>query len=207
MELADNVNKYINEQTPWKKDIKEAIDICSTALNAFKIITIYLSPIIPNIAKGAYKFLNIDDCSFNDIDQKLCGQINNYESLLNRLEPLIIPEEDNMENENIIDINQFSCVDLRVAKVIKAENVEGADKLLQLTLDVGDLGTRHVFAGIKASYEPADLNDRLVVLVNNLAPRKMKFGVSEGMVLASSDDKGIFLISPDEGAKPGMKVR
>ena len=207
MDLADDVNKYINEQTPWKKDINEAISICSTSLNAFKIITIYLSPIIPNITKNAYKFLNLENCSFEDVDIKLSGKINTYKSLLNRLEPLIIPEEDNMENENIIDIKQFSNVDLRVAKILKAEDVKDADKLIQLTLDVGELGTRNVFAGIKSSYAPAELNNRLVVLVNNLAPRKMKFGISEGMVLASSNDDGIYLISPDEGAKPGMKVK
>ena len=207
MDLADNVNKYINEQTPWKKDINEAVSICSTSLNAFKIITIYLSPIIPNITKNAYKFLNLENCSFDDLDIKLSGKINTYKSLLNRLEPLIIPEEDNMENENIIDIKQFSNVDLRVAKILKAEDVKDADKLIQLTLDVGELGTRNVFAGIKSSYTPAELNNRLVVLVNNLAPRKMKFGISEGMVLASSNDDGIYLISPDEGAKPGMKVK
>ena len=207
MDLADDVNKYINEQTPWKKDINEAVSICSTSLNAFKIITIYLSPIIPNITKNAYKFLNLENCSFDDVDIKLSGKINTYKSLLNRLEPIIIPEEDNMENENIIDIKQFSNVDLRVAKILKAEDVKDADKLIQLTLDVGELGTRNVFAGIKSSYAPAELNNRLVVLVNNLAPRKMKFGISEGMVLASSNDDGIYLISPDEGAKPGMKVK
>ena len=207
MDLADNVNKYINEKTPWKKDINEAVSICSTSLNAFKIISIYLNPIIPNITKNAYKFLNLDNCSFDDVDNKLSRKINNYKSLLNRLEPLIIPEEDDMENENIIDIKQFSNVDLRVAKILKAEDVKDADKLLQLTLDVGDLGTRNVFAGIKSSYTPADLDNRLVILVYNLAPRKMKFGISEGMVLASSNDDGIYLISPDEGAKPGMKVK
>ena len=207
MDLADNVNKYINEKTPWKKDINEAVSICSTSLNAFKIISIYLNPIIPNITKNAYKFLNLDNCSFDDVDNKLSGKINNYKSLLNRLEPLIIPEEDDMENENIIDIKQFSNVDLRVAKILKAEDVKDADKLLQLTLDVGDLGTRNVFAGIKSSYTPSDLDNRLVILVYNLAPRKMKFGISEGMVLASSNDDGIYLISPDEGAKPGMKVK
>ena len=207
MDLADNVNKYINEETPWKKDIDEAVSICSTSLNAFKIISIYLNPIIPNITKNAYKFLNLHNCSFDDVDNKLSGKINNYKSLLNRLEPLIIPEEDDMENENIIDIKQFSNVDLRVAKILKAEDVKDADKLLQLTLDVGDLGTRNVFAGIKSSYTPADLDNRLVILVYNLAPRKMKFGISEGMVLASSNDDGIYLISPDEGAKPGMKVK
>ena len=153
MDLADDVNKYINEQTPWKKDINEAVSICSTSLNAFKIITIYLSPIIPNITKNAYKFLNLENCSFDDVDIKLSGKINTYKSLLNRLEPLIIPEEDNMENENIIDIKQFSNVDLRVAKILKAEDVKDADKLIQLTLDVGELGTRNVFAGIKDPFK------------------------------------------------------
>jgi methionyl-tRNA synthetase len=112
-----------------------------------------------------------------------------------------------MDNQNIIDINQFSSIDLRVAKIIKAEDVDGADKLIQLTLDVGEYGTRTVFAGIKSSYKPEDLDNRMVVLVNNLAPRQMKFGLSEGMVLASSNDDGIYLVSPDDGAEPGMKVR
>ena len=208
MDLADQVNKYINDETPWKKDSNEAVDICSTAINAFKIITIYLSPVIPNLADNAFRFLNLKkDISFDDVDNLLSGQINDYKALLNRLEPLIISEEDDMENVNLINIKQFSEVDLRVAKIIKAEDVKEADKLLQLTLDVGELGTRNVFAGIKSSYNPSDLENRLVVLVNNLAPREMKFGLSEGMVLASSDDNGIYLISPDEGAKPGMKVR
>ena len=128
--------------------------------------------------------------------------------MLNRLEQIIIPEEnEDMENINLINIDQFSSIDLRVAKIIKANHVDGADKLLQLSLDVGDLGTKNVFAGIKSSYEPEELTDRLVVLVNNLEPRKMKFGLSEGMILASSKDDGIYLVSPDEGAEPGMKVR
>jgi len=207
MELADNVNKYINNETPWKKDLDESVDICSTALNAFKIISIYLSPIIPSLTNKAYEFLNLKTCSFDDIENTLTGQINNYKPLLNRLEPLIIPEEEDMDNQNIIDINQFSSIDLRVAKIIKAEDVDGADKLIQLTLDVGEYGTRTVFAGIKSSYKPEDLDNRMVVLVNNLAPRQMKFGLSEGMVLASSNDDGIYLVSPDDGAEPGMKVR
>ena len=207
MELADNVNKYINNETPWKKDLNESVDVCSTALNAFKIISIYLNPIIPNLTKKAFEFLDLKSCSFDDIENILDGQINNYEPLLNRLEPLIISEEEDMDNQNIIDINQFSSIDLRVAKIIKAEDVDGADKLLQLTLNVGEYGTRTVFAGIKSSYKPEDLNNRMVVLVNNLAPRQMKFGLSEGMVLASSNDDGIYLVSPDEGAEPGMKVR
>ena len=208
MDLADQVNKYINDETPWKKETNEAVDICSTAINAFKIITIYLSPVIPNLTNNAFKFLNLKkDISFNDVDHLLSGQINEYKALLNRLEPLIISEEDDMENQNLINIKQFSEVDLRVAKIIKAQDVKEADKLLQLTLDVGELGKRNVFAGIKSSYNPSDLENRMVVLVNNLAPREMKFGLSEGMVLASSNDDGVYLISPDEGAKPGMKVR
>ena len=207
MDLADYVNKYINEETPWKKDDDEAVKISTTALNAFKILSIYLHPVIPNLTNEAFNFLNIIDFTFDSIEKPLTKKINNYKPLLNRLEKIIIPEEEDMDNVNLIDINHFSSVDLRVAKITKADDVEGADKLLQLTLDVGDLGTRNVFAGIKSAYKPDELTDRLVVLVNNLEPRKMKFGISEGMVLASSNDDGIYLVSPDEGAEPGMKVR
>ena len=207
MDLADYVNKYINEETPWKKDKDEAVKISTTALNAFKILSIYLHPVIPNLTNESLNFLNIIDFTFNSIEKPLTKKINNYKPLLNRLEKIIIPEEEDMDNVNLIDINHFSSVDLRVAKITKADDVEGADKLLQLTLDVGDLGTRNVFAGIKSAYKPDELTDRLVVLVNNLEPRKMKFGISEGMVLASSNDDGIYLVSPDEGAEPGMKVR
>ena len=206
MDLADDVNKYINEQTPWKKEIDEAVDISSTAIKAFYILSLYLHPIIPSITNEAFKFLNIKKVSMNNVDEAIT-KINDYKPLLNRLEKIIIPEEENMDNVNLINIDQFSAVDLRVAKIIKADDVEGADKLLQLTLDVGDLGTRNVFAGIKSAYKPEDLTDKYIVLVNNLEPRKMKFGISEGMVLASSNDEGIYLVSPDEGAKPGMKVR
>ena len=207
MDLADNINKYINEETPWKKDNKEAVTIASTAINAFKILSIYLHPIIPNITKEAFKFLNIDLSSIDDVDKILTNKINNYKPLLNRLDKIIIPEEEDMDNVNLINIDQFSAVDLRVAKIIDAKDVEGADKLLQLNLDVGDLGTRNVFAGIKSAYKPDELIDKLVVLVNNLEPREMKFGLSEGMVLASGNENGIYLVSPDDGAKPGMKVR
>ena len=206
MDLADDVNKYINEQTPWKKEIDEAVDVSSTAIKAFYILSLYLHPIIPSITNEAFKFLNIKKVSINNVDEAIT-KINDYKPLLNRLEKIIIPEEENMDNVNLINIDQFSAVDLRVAKIIKADDVEGADKLLQLTLDVGDLGTRNVFAGIKSAYKPEDLTDKYIVLVNNLEPRKMKFGISEGMVLASSNDEGIYLVSPDEGAKPGMKVR
>ena len=209
MDMADDINKYINDEMPWKKDANEAIFISSTALNAFKVLSIYLNPIIPNLTKEAFDFLNIEVKSIDEIEKQLSGKINDYKPLLNRLEQIIISEveEEDMENKNLVNIDQFSAIDLRVAKIIKASNVDGADKLLQLSLDVGDLGTKNVFAGIKNSYDPDQLTDRLVILVNNLEPRKMKFGLSEGMILASSNDDGIYLVSPDDGAEPGMKVR
>ena len=112
------------------------------------------------------------------------------------------------EENNNIQIDDFMKVDLRVARVKEASHVEGADKLLSITLDLGDLGTKNVFAGIKSVYEPSQLQDKLVVMVYNLAPRKMRFGVSEGMILAASDSEGgIFILSPDSGAKPGQKIK
>ena len=207
MSLSDEVNKYVNEKTPWKKDLNEALDISTTALNAFYILTIYLKPILPVITKEAENFLNIKITSFDEVDNKLTHKINTYNPLLNRLDPIIIPQEETMNKPDTINIDQFSEIDLRIAKIINASEVDGADKLLQLELDVGDLGTKNVFAGIKSAYNPKDLINKLVIVVNNLEPRKMKFGISEGMVLASSDDDGIYLVSPDEGAKPGMKVR
>ena len=207
MSLADEVNKYVNEKTPWKKDLDEALDISTTALNAFYILTIYLKPILPIITEQVENFLNIKITSFDEVNNKLTHKINTYNPLLNRLDPIIISQEEAMNESDTINIDQFSEIDLRIAKIINASDVNGADKLLQLELDVGDLGTKNVFAGIKSAYKPEDLIDKLVIVVNNLKPRKMKFGISEGMVLASSDDNGIYLISPDQGAKPGMKVR
>ena len=207
MSLSDEVNKYVNEKTPWKKDLDEALYISTTALNAFYILTIYLKPILPVITEEAENFLNIKITSFDEVNNKLTHKINTYNPLLNRLDPIIIPQEETMNKPDTINIDQFSEIDLRIAKIINASDVDGADKLLQLELDVGDLGTKNVFAGIKSAYNPKDLINKLVIVVNNLEPRKMKFGISEGMVLASSDDDGIYLVSPDEGAKPGMKVR
>jgi methionyl-tRNA synthetase len=208
MDIADLTNKYINDNTPWKKDTKEAAHIATTALNVFNILSIYLSPVIPNITNGAFKFLNQDNQSFNDVELLLKNKINKYKPLLKRLEPIIIPEEKPMSDEdNYINIDQFAEIDLRVAEIKTASHVDGADKLLQLTLDVGDLGERNVFAGIKKAYDPESLVGKMVILVSNLAPRKMKFGLSEGMVLASSDDEGIYLISPDSGATPGLRVK
>ena len=207
MDMADDVNKYINDETPWKKELDEANDIASTALNAFFILTIYLRPILPDLTDKVTNFLNQDINSFDDVNETLKNDINTYKPLLNRLERIIIPEEKPMNESKYINIDQFSLVDLRVAKIINASEVDGADKLLKLDLDVGDLGNKSVFAGIKSAYVPETLKDKLVILVNNLEPRKMKFGLSEGMVLASSNDDGIYLISPDDGALPGMKVK
>ena len=208
MHIADLTNKYINDNTPWKKDTKEAAHIATTALNVFNILSIYLSPVIPNITNGAFKFLNQDSQSFNDVELLLKNKLKKYKPLLKRLEPIIIPEEKPMsDEENYINIDQFAEIDLRVAEIKTASHVDGADKLLQLTLDVGNLGERNVFAGIKKAYDPEILVGKMVILVSNLAPRKMKFGLSEGMVLASSDDEGIYLISPDSGATPGLRVK
>ena len=166
-----------------------------------------MRPILPELTKKVTNFLNQDINSFDDINETLKNDINTYKPLLNRLERIIISEEKPMNESNNINIDQFSLVDLRVAKIINASEVDGADKLLKLDLDVGDLGKKSVFAGIKSAYTPESLKDKLVILVNNLEARKMKFGLSEGMVLASSNDDGIYLISPDDGALPGMKVK
>ena len=211
MKMADDVNKYINENEPWKADEDKALEVSTTALNCFRAISILLKPILPTITSKALKLFTEDNenDNFEKIhDEMVSTKINPYKTLLKRLEKAKIDEENEMEDLNLINIKDFAKVELRVAKILKAEAIEEADKLIKLHLDVGSLGERTVFAGIKSAYKPEDLNDRNVVLVANLEPRKMKFGVSEGMVLASSDDEGsIFLISPDEGAKPGQLVK
>ena len=210
MKMADEVNKYINENEPWKSNEEKAVEVSTTAINCFRVISILLSPILPTITSTALEVFS--ESSKNDLnnirDYLVDIKINPYKPLLKRLEKAKINEEIEMEDSNLINIKDFAKVELRVAKIVKAEEIEEADKLIKLHLDVGDLGERTVFAGIKSAYDPENLNDRHVVLVANLEPRKMKFGVSEGMVLASSDDEGsIYLISPDEGAKPGQLVK
>ena len=219
MDMADHTNKYINDKKPWKLSNNEAAEVATTATNAFRLITIYLSPILPKLTFEAFKLLGLDNQDYSNINDDLVSvTINKYEPLLQRMEALTIEqfknEEINMSNDensndvNTININQFMETDLRVAKIVNAEDIEDADKLIKLTLSVGDIGTKTVFAGIKSAYKKEDLLNKMVILVNNLAPRKMKFGVSEGMLLASSDDSGgIFLISPDKGAKEGQKVK
>ena len=210
MKMADEVNKYINENEPWKSSEEKAVEVSSTAINCFRVISILLNPVLPTITSKALEVFNESSTNdFNNINDYLVDtKINPYKPLLKRLEKAKINEEIEMEDSNLINIKDFAKVELRVAKIVKAEGIEEADKLIKLHLDVGDLGERTVFAGIKSAYDPESLNGRHVVLVANLEPRKMKFGVSEGMVLASSNDEGsIYLISPDEGAKPGQLVK
>ena len=234
MSLADHANGYIADKAPWslaKEDGKEqeVLAICTTALNVFRLLVLYLKPVLPGLAERAEAFLDIPPLTWADAGTLLLDHpINKFKPLLSRvdmahIEAMLADSRDTNpaasageaaaqdtpeEEDDTITIDDFLKVKLRAARIAKAAPVEGADKLLQLTLDVGELGERNVFAGIKSKYRPEDLEGRMVVLVANLAPRKMKFGVSEGMVLAAGpggDD--IFLLSPDNGAEPGMEVR
>ncbi len=224
MALADKSNRYIDDHKPWvmAKSEDKQLDVqlvCTQGLNLFRSLMIYLSPVIPVVAAGAREFLGEDAWHWRDAGQPLLGtSINPFKPLLTRVDPRQVermveqskestPVAEPDEKDDTISIDDFMKVDLRIARVEKAEPVEGADKLLALTLDVGD-GRRQVFAGIKAAYEPGSLVGRHVVVVANLAPRKMRFGVSEGMVLAAGPGGSeIFLLSPDDGAEPGMRVK
>jgi methionyl-tRNA synthetase len=235
MALADVANQFIDEQKPWdlakQRDGEQKLhEVCSTAIDLFRILTIYLKPVLPKLAADAERFLDLADLKWADAQTPFARghRIKEYRHLLSRAEerqldalfappqeePKIPPESKiappkgaETRSEQIISIDDFGKLDLRVAKIVRAEAVEGADKLLKLTLDLGG-ANRTVFAGIKSAYEPRNLEGRLTVIVANLAPRKMKFGLSEGMVLAASgDEAGIFLIGPDSGAKPGMRVK
>jgi len=229
MALADRANQFIADHRPWeiaKQDGRDAElqAICSQGLNLFRVLITLLSPVIPRTAEAAGEFLRRPVSRPGDwdaLDEPLTShRIGRYDHLLKRVDPKAIeamiessrqPEKMNdeatTESDDTIDIEQFAQVDLRVARIVKADYVEGADKLLQLTLDIGD-ETRNVFAGIRSAYQPDQLEGRLTVMVANLAPRKMRFGVSEGMVLAAGPGgRDVFLLSPDEGAQPGMKVK
>ena len=214
MEIADDTNKYINEHTPWKLDQADALIIATTALNVFKNLCVLLSPVIPHFCKQMLLMLDIDDLKIENLENELVDtKIGDFQPILSRVKPLNIQdfykkEEEMKEEDNVIQIDDFMKVDLRVAQVEEASHVEGADKLLAIKLNLGELGTKNVFAGIKSAYEPSDLKGKLVVMVYNLAPRKMKFGLSEGMILAASDSEGgIFVLSPDSGAQPGQKIK
>jgi methionyl-tRNA synthetase len=231
MALADRANQYIDDRKPWvlaKSSAAgaEVVAVCTVGLNLFRALIVYLKPIVPALAARAEALLGGAELRWHDAATPLLGTpIAKFEALLTRVESSAIEAilakpatdeapkvtttttaaPDNTENAEI-DLAQFQKTELRVARIIEASYVDGADKLLKLRLDVGS-EERTVFSGIRSSYEPSALTNRLVVLVANLAPRKMRFGVSQGMVLAASgEEPGIFLLSPDSGAKPGMKV-
>jgi len=229
MTLADEANRYIDEHKPWQmiKDDANAPAVqavCTQGINLFRSLMIYLEPVVPELASRSRAFLNESGWRWEDAGTPLLGQsIERFKPLLTRVEPDAVAKmleqskeslevtagsEDASDDEDPhISIDDFMKIDLRIATVAAAEAVDGADKLLRLTLDV-DGETRQVFAGIKSAYEPAALVGRQVVVVANLEPRKMRFGLSEGMVLAAGDGgREIFLLSPDSGAKAGMRVK
>ena len=240
MKLTDAANAYVAEAAPWvvaKEDARaaELHAICSNALEMFRLLTIYLKPVLPNIAVAVEAFLNVAPLQWTDAAQGLGEQrIQAYAHMITRLEGKQIEamveankeslqaaapavtvakveasaETKAAEEAEYISIDDFAKVDLRIARIVSAEHVEGAEKLLKLQLDIGEAQPRQVFAGIKSAYDPATLTGRLTVMVANLAPRKMKFGMSEGMVLAASDERGgPYILSPDSGAQPGMRVK
>lgn len=237
MALADKANQYIDAKAPWvlaKDDSKqqETLDVCSMGINLFRVLMHYLAPVLPNMTKEVEVFLNSELRWDNYQAPLLNHAINPFKALMQRVDPvkvqaMVDASKDNLQpaapvvaaaavataTDNIeaiaptINIDDFAKLDLRIAKIVSAEHVEGADKLLRLQLDLGN-ETRQVFAGIKAAYQPEQLVGRLTVMVANLAPRKMKFGMSEGMVMAAGPGGSeIFLLSPDDGATPGMRVK
>ena len=223
MGLADEANRYIDDKKPWvmvkdEAQLDEVQAVCTQGLNLFRSLMVYLAPVIPAVAESARDFLGEDAWSWSAAGTPLLGaRINKFSPLLTRVEQqqvdtMIEQSKDThtetpAQEDDTISIDDFMKVDLRIARIEAASPVEGADKLLQLELNVGE-GTRNVFAGIKAAYEPESLVGRHVIVVANLAPRKMRFGVSEGMVLAAGPGgKDIFLLSPDDGAEPGMRVK
>jgi len=237
MALADSANQFVDQHKPWElskdpKSERKLLHVCSVAINLFRLLTIYLKPVLPRLASEAETFLSVAPLQWSDAGKLLAPghAVRPYQHLIARVEEKQLEQLLNARSvpqptapqrhaekqqhsakeqavNSEISIDDFNKLDLRVARIARAEQVEGADKLVKLTLELGD-GTRTVFAGIKSDYTPDKLEGRLAVLVANLAPRKMKFGVSEGMVLAASGEgPGIFLVSPDAGAKPGMRVK
>ncbi|MEJ6565521.1 MAG: methionine--tRNA ligase [Burkholderiales bacterium] len=244
MSLADRANSYIDTQKPWElaksePNSKKLQEVCSVAINLFKILTVYLKPALPKLATAVEDFLNIKELQWPDSEKSLPPrhQINAYSHLMGRVDPKLIDKlialnvqepvdaksqptkkdqkkmtdkntkEAGNEGPNEITIDAFNNIDLRVGRILEAEHVEGADKLVRLQIDLGT-EQRQVLAGIKSAYNPEDLKQKLVVVVANLKARKMRFGESQGMVLAASgEDSGIFLISPESGAVPGMRVK
>jgi methionyl-tRNA synthetase len=233
MALADRANAYIDETKPWvlAKDAARSDElhrVCTTNLNLFRLLTLYLKPVLPRLAEKVEEFLAIAPLRWGDSASLLIGHaIKPYQHLATRVDPKQIDAMLNDSKESLkvttetpaaatglepikpeISIDDFGKTDLRIAKIVNAAYVDGADKLLQLTVDLGEGRTRNIFAGIRSAYEPQNLVGRLTVVVANLAPRKMKFGVSEGMVLAAGPGgKDLFILGPDSGAQPGMRVK
>jgi methionyl-tRNA synthetase len=232
MAIADRINEAFDAAQPWllaKDPAKRAQlqDVCSRALHGFKVLSVALAAILPVTARRvARELFGLERDFVWDDAAVLPARINKYEHLMTRVDPKQLdalfeppagaPDETPLPGGSAIaatiSIDDFSKIDLRIAKIVAAEYVEGSDKLLRLTLDAGEGRTRNVFSGIKSAYKPEDLVGKLTVLVANLAPRKMKFGVSEGMVLAAShaDEKanpGLYLLDPHAGAAPGLRVK
>jgi methionyl-tRNA synthetase len=236
MALADKANQYIDEKKPWliaKEEGREAElqAVCTMGINLFRLLAMYLKPVTPRLAAGAEVFLNTPITGWaDDIQPLLNHTLNDFAPLMTRVEPdkiaaIIEDSKENLEKtvdkhvaiaavvENkfeaiapTIEFNDFAKLDLRIAKIVKASYVEGSDKLLQLTVDIGD-ETRNILSGIRSAYKPADLEGKLTLVIANLAPRKMRFGISEGMVLAAGPgEKDIWLLSPDDGAVAGLRV-
>ncbi len=232
MALADRANAFVDDAKPWvlAKDPSRAValhQICTTGINLFRLLAIYLKPVLPRTVERIEQFLNVAPFAWRDAETVLLNHtIRPYEHLAARVEPKHIdallaeakesvpmttttpsaPAAEPIKPE--IGIDDFGKIDLRIARIADARLVEGADKLLQLTVDLGDGRPRNVFAGIRSAYEPDKLIGRLTVVVANLAPRKMKFGTSEGMVLAAGPGGSeLWILSPDNGAQPGMRVK
>lgn len=229
MLLADRVNEFVDQNRPWelaRQEGKEAVlhDVCTVCIEAFRLLTIYLKPVLPALAGQVEAFLKVEPLRFADAARAIGGHtIGEYQHLMQRvdasllealLEPAVVetPAPGGEPIAPQIGIDDFAKVDLRIALIQNCEAVDGSTKLLRLTLDVGEAKTRNVFSGISSAYEPAELIGKYTVMVANLAPRKMKFGLSEGMVLAAShaDEKaepGLYILEPWPGATPGMRVR
>lgn len=235
MRLTDLVNEFVAEQKPWEiaKDSSQDTKlhmVCSASLKMFATLTVYLKPVLPELAESIENqlFGLNTPLNWNSINNMVIENIKEYSHLITRIDPKAIEAMTEANKENLtatptvaptapvsalpeaeyITIDDFTKVDLRIAMIVNAEHVEGAEKLLKLTLDIGEELPRQVFAGIKSAYDPATLIGRHTVMVANLAPRKMKFGMSEGMVLAASNELGgPFILSPDSGALPGMRVK
>ena len=237
MRLADLANADVADAAPWVVAKQEGMAAeaklhadCSSALEMFRLLTLYLKPALPDLAGNIERFLNISPLTWSSVNDSFADghAINEYNHLITRIDPKHIEAMTEANKETLqhspetvsktqadlanasdyISIDDFTKVDLRIAKIVNAEHVEGAEKLLRLSLDIGESNPRQVFAGIKSAYDPATLVGRLTLMVANLAPRKMKFGMSEGMVLAASDEHGgPFILSPDAGAQPGMRVK